>query len=240
MITPLRIAALSIFFLPIAAQAQAPTEPPVYLRFFRTLGTPDRTLIHAYANARAEVTAIAATSISGDQESWLLEAHDSFAAIEDLDQLVNVETNARIQIGLYLPNLSYRPDQAIRNLPKARYINLTIYRILPGTDSIFGDLIRARRAAFDNINLDRPEMAYRIISGSASGTYILVAPLVSLRQMDNGLGRNPAYAEALTEGGSANRKLAADTVITRENTLLRIQPSLSRVPADFWAPAAPQ
>ncbi len=240
MITPQHLSAISLFLLPFLAQAQGPTEPPVYLRFLRTIGRPDMPLIQSYAAAQADVTVIASTSISGDPETWLLESHDSFAAIEDLDQKLNVETDARIQIGLYLPNLSYRPDQAIRNLPKARYFNLTIYRILPGTDSIFGDLIRARRAAFDNINLDRPEMAYRIISGSASGTYILVAPLVSLRQMDNGLGRNPAYAEALTEGGTANRKLAADTVITRENTLLRIQPSLSRVPADFWAPAAPQ
>jgi len=84
--------------------------------------------------------------------------------------------------------------------------------------------------------LDRPEMAYRIISGAPSGTYILVAPLTSLRMLDNGLARNPAYAEAMTEGGSSNRKLATETVISRENTLLRIQPTLSRVPADFWAP----
>ena len=85
--------------------------------------------------------------------------------------------------------------------------------------------------------LDRPELVYRIISGAASGTYILLAPLTSLRMMDNGLARNPAYADAMTEGGgSSNRKLAADTVITRENSLLRIQPTLSRVPADFWAP----
>lgn len=234
--TQTRIAALSLFVLPFFVRAQPPTEPPVYFRFLRTSGRPDMPLVHSYANAQADVTVLAAISISGALESWLIEAHDSFAAIEDLDRKLNVETDARILIGLYLPNLSYRPDQAIRTLPKARYFSLTIYRILPGTDSIFAELIRARRAAFDAINLDRPEMAYRIISGAASGTYILVSPLTSLRMMDNGLARNPAYAEAMTEGGASNRKLAADTVISRENTLLRIEPTLSRVPADFWAP----
>lgn len=234
------LALLALALLPAAAYAQGPSEPPVYLRFLRTLGRPDLALVNSYAAAGTDVTVIAATSISGDQESWLIESHDSFAAIEELDQKLNVDTDARILIGLYLPNLSYRPDQAIRNLPKARYFNLTVYRILPGTDSTFGDLIRARRAAFDAINLDRPEMVYRIISGANSGTYILLAPLTSLRQMDNGLARNPAYAEAMTEGGSANRKIAVETVINRENTLLRIQPAFSRVPADFWAPPPQQ
>ena len=238
MCKPSSVALLALALLPAVTRAQTPTEPPVYFRFLRTLGRPDLSLIHSYANTQADVTVIAATSVSGPQESWLLEAHDSFAAIEDLDQKLNSETDARILIGLYLPNLSYRPDQAIRTLPRARYFSLTIYRILPGTDAIFADLIRARRAAYDAINLDRPEMAYRIISGAPSGTYILIAPLASLRQMDNGLARNPAYAEAMTEGGASNRKLAADTVISRENTLLRIQPSLSNVPPDFWAPAS--
>ncbi len=236
MSSPSSLALLALAILPAAGLAQGLTEPPVYLRFLRTLGRPDLPLIHGYATAQVDITALAATSISGSQESWLMELHDSFASIEDVDQKLNAETDARILIGLYLPSLSYRPDQAIRTLPKARYFSLTIYRILPGTDSIFGDLIRARRAALDAINLDRPEMACRIMSGAASGTYILLAPLTSLRMMDNGLGRNPAYAEALTEGGASNRKLAADTVISRENTLLRVQPSLSRVPEGFWPP----
>lgn len=237
MYSPNSLALLILALLSTAALAQSPTEPPVYLRFLHTSGRPDLSLIKSYAAAQADVTVLAATSISGPPETWLIESHDSFASIEDLDQKLNLETDARILIGLYLPNLSYRPDQAIRSLPKARYFNLTLYRILPGTDSIFGDLIRARRAAFDAINLDRPELVYRIISGATSGTYILLAPLTSLRMMDNGLARNPAYAEAMTEGGGAsNRKLAADTVISRENSLLRIQPTLSRVPADFWPP----
>ena len=82
-------------------------------------------------------------------------------------------------------------------------------------------------------------MTYRLVSGAPSGTYVIVAPLTSLRMMDNGQARNPAYAESLTEGaGAANRKLATDTVVSRENTILRVQPTLSRVPADFWAPPA--
>ena len=235
-----RLAVLVLALGPAAAFAQGVSEPPVYLRFLRTLGRPDLPLVQSYGQAEANVIVFGTTSISGNQESWLIECHDSFASIEDLDQKLNLETEARIHIGLYLPGLSYRPDQAARSLPKARYFNITTYRILPGTDSQFGDLIRARRANFDAINLDRPEMVYRIISGAVSGTYIFVAPLTSLRMMDNGLAHNPAYAEAMTEGGAANRKLATETVISRENTLLRIQPNLSRVPADFWAAPAQQ
>lgn len=237
MTTSQRCAAGLLLLIPCLAFAQAPSEPPVYLRFLRTLGRPDLPLFQSYATADTSVIVLGATSISGTRESWLIELHDSYGAIEDLDQKLNLDTDALIQVGLYLPNLSYRPDQAVRNLTRARYFSLTIYRVLPGTDSLFADLIRARRAAFDAANLDRPEMTYRLVSGAPSGTYVIVAPLTSLRMMDNGQARNPAYAESLTEGaGAANRKLATDTVVSRENTILRVQPTLSRVPADFWAP----
>ena len=95
MTTPPRTLAFLLCALPFLAQAQGPTEPPVYLRFLRTLGRPDMPLIQSYAAAQADVTVIAATSISGDPETWLLESHDSFASIEDLDQKLSIETDAR-------------------------------------------------------------------------------------------------------------------------------------------------
>ena len=61
--------------------------------------------------------------------------------------------------------------------------------------------------------------------------------MVSLRTMDNGLGRNPAFADAMTEAGTTNRKLAADSLISRESTLLRVQPRLSRGLEGARAPA---
>jgi hypothetical protein len=235
------------------ACAQTSTEPPVFLRLIRNWSRPPGPeLIAPYADAKAPITVLGLTSISGFPETWLLETHDSFSSIEDLDQALAPgalaglagsagsaarqdadTTSSRVLIALHLPNFSYRADQAVRNLAKARYFQMSIYRIRPGTESAFAGLVQLRRAGYDSINLDRPEIAYRVLSGDTSGTYVFIAPLASLRMMDNGLARNPAYAEAMSESNA--RKIAADTVLTRENILLRVRPALSYVPDDFAA-----
>jgi len=250
-------AALLLIFGVCATVVAQPTEPPTFIRLVRSWSrsAPGQRLIQPYADAKAAVTVLGMTSISGLPETWLVEAHDSFASIEELDQKLNPDLwavsgresrgdaddevlgSARSMIALYLPNWSYRPDQAVRSMPKARYFHVSVYRVLPGTDSTFADLVRLRRQSYDNINLDRPEMAYRVISGGNGGMYIFLSPLSTLRMMDNGLAKNPAYAEAMTEGGSqSGRKLAAETVISRENLLLRVQPGMSYVSDEFAAP----
>jgi hypothetical protein len=50
------------------------------------------------------------------------------------------------------------------SIPKARYIHVTIYRIRPGAEAAFVELVKLRRGAFDSINSDRPDMAYQVIS----------------------------------------------------------------------------
>jgi len=97
-------------------------------------------------------------------------------------------------IGLYRPGLSYRPDEADKGLPKARYLLISIYRSRPGQDSAFAELVKLRRAHYDSINLDRPEVCYQVMSGAPSGTFVFLTPLNSLKSMDDGLARTPAYA----------------------------------------------
>src|SRR5581483_6041551 len=95
----------------------------------------------------------------------------------------------------YQPNLSYRPDQAIRLFPRARYFHVTIYRVRGGSESDFARLVTLRRASLDSVNLDRPDIAYDVISGSPSGTYVFFSPVVSLRSLDDGVPNTPVYAE---------------------------------------------
>ena len=117
--------------------------------------------------------------MTGLPETWLVEAHYSFASVEDLDQRIaalapvrafsdaadplqdDVLAPSRTMLALFRPNWSYRPDQAIRMFPRARYFQISLFRIRPGTEAEFGELIRLRRATADVVNLDRPDMAYR-------------------------------------------------------------------------------
>jgi hypothetical protein len=233
----------SIFVLGLLTwtlSAQTLGEPYFLARF--TQG--DASAIQPYRDANAEVNVIGIESITGETQTWLLEEFPSFAAVEALDKLVAGArpVSARRMIGLYRTALSYRPDEAIKLIRSARYFQITVFRIRPGADVDFSELIRMRKTAFDSINLDRPEIGYQIISGTHSGTYIFVAPLNTLRTLDNTFARMPANSESLGSGRSKeSRQIQWEADITREHMLFRVHPSLSHVTdafaagdPDFW------
>jgi hypothetical protein len=188
------------------------------------------------------------SSISGFSETWLLEFHDSFGSIEDLDKALSGATQpdlgqqttplstdevlspSKTLIALYRPGLSYRPDQAIQSLPKMRYFDVTLYHIRPGTESDFARFLKLRNAGLDSLNLDRPDMAYQIISGERAGTYIVLTPLPSLRVLDDGRPATPSYAEG--DRAAAN-KIIADSELVRERLWFRIEPRVSSVSDEF-------
>ena len=220
--------------LAMGAAAQ-PTEPAPLIQLTRKPGL-DSSSIRRYADAKAAVNVVGMASITGAPETWLLALHDSFAGIEDADKLLrqfppadppdqlpgDVFALSRSLIALYRPGLSYRPDQAIRLFSKARYIHATVYRIRPGTEAAFTEVVKQRRGALDSINVDRPDMAYQVISGASSGTYLILAPLASLKSLDDGIARAPVSAAA-----------ASESEISRVHLLFRVEPGMSYVSDDF-------
>jgi len=230
----------------------AQSDPPALIRVIRNI-SPNAAAIQPYVNARAAAQVLGLRSVSGLQETWLIEEHDSFASIEEIDRALSsvhpyrqegepfsgyddVLTASRMLIGLFRPGLSYRSEEAVKGLPKARYLVVTIYRIRPGTDAGFAELVKLRRARYDTINLDRPEICYQVVSGAPSGTFIFVTPMNSLKSMDEGLARTPAYAEAIRDANAtAGRKIASETEIGHESLIFRLDPSISYVADDFAA-----
>jgi hypothetical protein len=161
--------------------AQLWADPPELLRVIRNVQDvePGRW----YADAKIGVNVLGMRAVAGLDETWLMEMHDTFASIEDVDQALasvrpvinskasadlasgDVLSPARSLIALYRPALSYRPDEAAKNLSKAHYLLISIYRILPGSEDVFSETIKLRRVRSDSINLDRPEIAYEVIAG---------------------------------------------------------------------------
>ena len=192
-------------------------DPPELLRVIRNVqeAEPGR----CYANARVAVNVLGMRAVSGLDETWLMETHDTFASIEEVDQALasgcpvrnsrssanlasdDVLPLARSLIALYRPALSYRPDEAAKNLSKAHYMLMSIYRIRPGNEDAFSEIIKLRRVRSDSINLDRPEIAYEVIAGAISSTYVFVAPFPTLKILDDGLAKTPAYAEGARDAG---------------------------------------
>jgi hypothetical protein len=237
--------------LAFCAAAQAPTEPPPILQLIRRPGAVNAP-IRPYADARAAVDALGMVSITGLPEVWQTEMHQSFASIEDLDKAVGPVSAAgtfygasdasqedalalsRTLIAFYRPNWSYRADQAIRMFPRAHYFHITIYRVRPDAENDLGEVVKLRRLSADSVNLDRPDLAYQVISGAPSGTFIFLAPLTSLRTMDEGMAETPVYAEAIAEARAKTaNKVSADGEISREHLLFRVEPRLSYVSDDF-------
>jgi hypothetical protein len=95
------------------------------------------------------------------------------------------------------------------------------------------------------MNLDRPNIAYQVISGAPTGTYIFLSPLPSLAILDEARARMPANAEARA-AAKAGQKAAVDVELSREHLIFRVEPAMSYVSdefasedPDFWRSKAP-
>jgi len=235
----------------VAAAQNLTTDPPPILQIVRKPGTAGASM-RPYADARAAVNVIGMRSITGLPETWLVEAHYSFSSVEDMDQRLNavapvragtdssetlqddVIAPARTMIALYRPNWSYRPAEAVRMFAKARYFQVSVFRIRPGTESDFGDVLRLRRATADAINLDRPDLAFQVMSGAPAGTFVFLSPIATLRTMDEGVNPVPVYAEGVANARKTDGKqIQAEVEISREHLLFRVEPRISYVADDF-------
>ena len=221
----------------------AQADPPTIIRVIRNA---QRSNNQGYAEAKDAITVLGATSVTGPSETWSFEMLDSFASMEDLDKALSMVSAgvpysddvlppARTLIALYRANLSHRWDEAAKIIPKARYFLVSIYRIRPGAQTSFADLVKMRTSRFESINFDQPEIAYQIMSGMPSGTFLFITPLVSLATFDDGLAKTPDGIKEI----AAEQKLAAEVEIGHESFLFRIDPSRSYV-SDEFASADPE
>lgn len=241
--------------------AQTYSEPPPLMRLVRWPGF-DLGSGRPYADARVAINVLGMVCLTGPAESWHVEIHDSFGGIEDVMEALRAATADRLPedapyqlpsdvlgasrslIAAYRPWLSYRPEQAIRMLSKARYFHVSLYRTRPGADADLVELLKLRKSSLDSINLDRPDIAYQVISGAPAGTFLVLSPMTSLRTLDEGLTRRPLYIEPGPIGARvAANKIAGEGDINRTHLLFRVEPGMSHVSAefaseapDFWKP----
>jgi hypothetical protein len=215
--------------------AQLFTEPPPIIQLVRMSAA--NAASKPYEGTPLEV--IGMNSVTGSPEFWLFEAHPSFASIEDLDRrtatLVPPEDSQTI-IAVYREDWSYHPVDAARLFPRARYVRVSIHQLRTGVERDYSQLIQLRRQTEESMSLDRPEMVYQVISGAPVGTYLFVAPFVSLSKLDDGRPDVPVYAERLADArAEAKAKIAPDAEIARDNVFLRVDPSRSYVSEQFAA-----
>ena len=161
-----------------AAFSQAPTMPPPIVQISCESGA-FTVPVKPYQEAQAAIDVVGMVSATGTPQTWSLELHNNFASIEDLHQALSKASYRagagvpnqpqddllappRTMIALYEHDWSYRPDEAVRLLPKARYVSVTIHRIHVGLEDQFAQLVHLRKLTNASINLNRPELAYRV------------------------------------------------------------------------------
>ncbi len=226
-----------------SALAQGPGDPPPILEIVQKPGSLPAP-VKAYAEARAAINVIGLSAVTGLPQNWFLEGHFTFASVEALDRAINAPdaphpmlegAPAQTLIATWQPQWSYHPEEAARLFPQARYFNITIYRLQNGTEAGFAKLAALRRANLETRNLNRPDIAYEVISGAPSGMYIFIAPVVTLRSADEGTPNTPQYALGLADARAEINTSTTPAEVSREHLLFRVDPRLSYVSDDFAA-----
>src|SRR5262245_4405919 len=142
-------------WIPSLLVAQGLTEAPPLIQIVRKPGIATGP-VRPYSSAGAAVNVVGLTAITGFPETWSVETHYSWASVEELDTGLaaagyrsvdygapvagdDVLAPSRTMLAAFRPNWSYRSDQAIRQLARARHFYVTIYRIRAGTEHDFGE-----------------------------------------------------------------------------------------------------
>jgi hypothetical protein len=196
---------------------------------------------------------IGMTAESGPSEAWFLEPYRSFDGMEkeraeigksplapDLEAANVVDgdlrTGSRTLLSVFRSDLSYHPAEAMSSLPKCRHMAVTVLHVKYGRDADLAQLAKLIIDGQQKSNSDQPILTYQAVSGTASGTYLLLSPMDTLTRMDAAPARTAATRQAM---GERNRQhfdaLATETIQSSESFLFAFNPRMSYVSKEFAA-----
>jgi hypothetical protein len=245
---------------PMAAQVPDESPVPKVLMVVREQIKEGREAAHAkteeawpriYQKGNVQSHYLGMTSESGPSEAWFLVPYDSFAGMQkeraEIAQspvaagleAANVldgelRTGSRTLLSVFRGDLSYRPADAMSSMPKCRFMAVTVLRIKYGHDA---ELVQAAKLLIDGYEKSssgQPVLAYQVVSGGPSGTYLLLSPMESLSSMDAAPARMEAARQAM---GDRNRQhfdaIAPEVVQSGENLLFAFNPRISYLSKEF-------
>lgn len=251
--------------------AQAPQGPPTVLRIYREEVKQGRNAAHekveqgfVRAFGKTGLVYYGMDSVSGLNEAWFIERHESYAALEKLIQTVDStpglagelaqldaqdgehRSGSRVMIATHNRGASYLPDRVPALMAKARFVQVQLIRVRPGRQGEYLAAMRAVNAAQEKMKNEQPRNLYNVVSGTTGPTYLAFTLRTSLASF--GPPANPpamTFTQAMggDEAVAKFNKTISEVVLSQENLLFRINPKMSR-PAkevleadkDFWAP----
>ena len=264
-----RMLPVALILASTAAGAQTlPTSQPNLLTIVREDVKVGRAADHAkieagwpaaYEKAKSPDFYLALISMTGPPEAWYVTPYESHAAIgdslkrDDADPVLSAElarlsradadvvNNVRVMQARALKDLSYG---AYPDIAKARFFEITWFRVRPGHEPQFSAAAKAYAAGAKRANASVSYRMYEVMAGVPGPTYLLFASATSFGEFDQVLADGEKVMKSFTtEEGATLQKFMLEGVVNMESQRFRVDPAQSYVPKEvraqdpaFWMP----
>ena len=244
--------------------AEGTTPPPKVLAIFREFlkpgkaGSPhekaESAFVQAEERAKWPEHYLALTSVTGKQRALFFYGYDSFdawekdnAAMEKNPTLSAALDRASIADGELLSEIDsavlvYNEGESMRgpvDIAHMRYMEISVYRLRPGHRSDWEDLVKLVQSGYDKIS-DVHWAMYEAMYGQEGTEFVVIIPMKSAAEIDQGFANDKQFAQALGEDGMKKlQDLEAASIEFSQHNLFEISPKMS-YPRDEWVKADPE
>jgi hypothetical protein len=205
----------------------------------------------AYEKAKFPYYYLALLAVTGSRETWYVTPLDSQAAFGDLQK----REDGDAVLGPELERLSrgdadflddYRVTQAMArpdlshgdypDLAKARYWEITTFRVRPGHEAGFAAVAKAYAGAAARGGVKARWRTYEVVAGAPSPTYYVFASLESFGEFDQGLEDGAALMKNFSSDDAiALEKFSTEGLLSAETNRFRLDPAQSYVAHELRA-----
>lgn len=186
-------------------------------------------------------------SLSGRPETLLFEPFDSFDQIEQgMDAWTRVASAhpeiARIQEQIEAMLVNEDSVMAIRrddlgylanhiDMSEARFLKIVEVHLLPGHENDFVEASRILAEAHAKINSALPWVVYEVRMGQQSSEFLILTPLLELKQNDDQLSAEAdLHAAVGDESGKRLQQIFREAYVSTASNLYAVSPEMSRMP----------
>jgi hypothetical protein len=198
---------------------------------------------------------VAMEALTGAPRAIYVSGFDSFEALQKNEEWIPSDATADAKIeeldarqAAYISEVHhtlwhYRPDLSNNvtgaDIPHSHYWEVIIFHMRHGHAEHFAELTRLYRDAYLKIGQNIPWSSYEGMMG-VTDSYLVLVPMTSLKDEDNGLAHQREFDAALgNEGKNRMNKLTEENVASVEDNLFMVNPEWSFV-EKFWVDADPQ
>jgi hypothetical protein len=213
----------------------------------------------AYEKAKSPYYYLAMTSVTGHSEAWYISPWESHAAIgdsmkrEDSDPFLSAELARLGRLDAEYIN-SFRIVQAAArtelsfgtfpDLSKARFFEVTTFRIRPGHEQQFEEASKAYLAAAGRSAPKASYRIYEVMAGMPSPTILIISSVEKYADFDQTFADDKAIWKGATpEEMAVLQKFASEGLVSSESNRFRVDPVQSYVSKEtraqdpeFWNP----